>query len=51
MVETEDDSYLGTAELTPAGVVVRNGFRGHPVTVPVEDVISIVTASECDSVA
>ena len=46
VVETEDDVFLGTAELTADGVVVRTGFRGHPVTIPAEDVLFISPASE-----
>ena len=46
VVETEDEAFLGTAELTAAGIVVRTGYRGHPVLIAAQDVVSISPASE-----
>ena len=44
VVETEDDIYLGTAEITEDGIVVRNGYVGRPVVVPATEVMSIIPA-------
>lgn len=46
VVETDDDWYLGSVEVRDDCVVVRSGFAGRPVVVPVEDVVRIVPASE-----
>lgn len=44
-METEDDAFVGTAEFAAGMVIVRSGFRGHPVVIPVGDVVAITTAS------
>jgi hypothetical protein len=46
VVETEDDAWLGTAEAVDGHLVIRSGFRGHPVLVPLEDVERLSLASE-----
>lgn len=46
VVETEDDWYLGAAEVTPDGLIVRSGFVGRPVVLAHEDVVRVVPASE-----
>jgi hypothetical protein len=46
VVETEDDWFLGTAELTSDSVVIRNGFVGRPAVLAHEDVHRIVPARE-----
>jgi hypothetical protein len=45
VVETEDDVFVGTAEFVGDSVVVRSGFRGHPVVIPVGELVSINPAS------
>jgi hypothetical protein len=52
VVETDEDGWLGTAEVRDGDLVVRSGFRGHPVVVAIEDVERITLASEhedCES--
>lgn len=44
VVETEDDAYLGTAEVMDGHLVVRSGFRGHPVVLPLAEVQSVIPA-------
>lgn len=44
VVETEDDWYLGTAEMTDGAVIVRNGYVGRPVVLDVNDIQSIIPA-------
>jgi hypothetical protein len=46
VVETEDDWFLGTVELTADGVVVRNGLVGRPTVLAPEDVLRVVRAAE-----
>jgi hypothetical protein len=46
VVETVDDWFLGTVELTAEGVVVRNGFVRGPTVVAPEDVLRVVPAAE-----
>lgn len=48
LVETEEDRFLGTVEVTEDVLVVRSGFVGRPVVVPQEEVVSVVLASELD---
>lgn len=50
VVESEDDAWIGTAEVVDTSLVIRSGFRGHPVVVPLEDVEGITLASERDDV-
>lgn len=45
IVETEDDIFLGLIEFIPGGVVVRNGFRGHPKTICAEDIVQMYPAT------
>lgn len=45
VVETEDDQFLGTVEVVDQTVVIRNGFRGHPVTVDISDITSMEPAA------
>jgi hypothetical protein len=44
VVETEDDWFLGTAEMVDGTIVVRSGFVGRPVVLEAESVQSIVPA-------
>lgn len=46
VVETEDDWFLGSVELRAEVLVVRSGLRGHPTSVPHEDVVRIVPYGE-----
>lgn len=44
VVETEDNQYLGFVEERDGAVLIRNGLRGHPVTLQRADIESIVPA-------
>ena len=44
VVETEDDAYLGTAEVQDGHLVVRSGHRGHPVVLLLSEVLSVIPA-------
>ena len=44
VVETEDDWFLGTAELTVDCLIVRTGFVGRPTLLAHEDVLRILPA-------
>jgi hypothetical protein len=46
VVETDDDWFLGTAEVTPDAVVIRTGFVGRPTLLALEDVVRVVPAAE-----
>jgi hypothetical protein len=41
VVETDEELYLGTAEATPAGLVMRSGFVGRPTVLRYEDVVHL----------
>jgi hypothetical protein len=41
VTETDDDWFLGTAEVLELGMVVRNGFAGRPVTLDHDDVVRV----------
>lgn len=49
VVETDDDRFLGTVEVLGEALIVRSGFRGHPVVLRHEDVMRVTLASELDS--
>ncbi len=46
VVETDDDWFLGTVELTADVLIIRTGFVGRPAVVPHEDVVRVVPAVE-----
>ena len=46
VVETEDDHYLGTAEVRGGYSIVRNGYVGRPVHLNLADVQRITPATE-----
>lgn len=46
VVETDDNWFLGTAEVTPEAVVIRTGFVGRPTLLALEDVVRVVPAAE-----
>jgi hypothetical protein len=48
LVETDENWFLGTVEVTVDALVVRSGFVGRPVLVPHDEVVRIVLASELD---
>ena len=50
VVETEDDWFLGTAEMADGTIVVRSGFVGRPVVLDAELVQSIIPAQQHPSV-
>ena len=44
VVETEDDIFLGTAEVVDGHLVIRSGYVGRPVVLTALDVVSVVPA-------
>ena len=50
VIETEDDQFLGTAEVDDDCLVIRPGYVGRPLRVPLADVIRLTLASEHDAV-
>jgi hypothetical protein len=46
VVETDDDWFLGTAELTADTLIVRSGFVGRPVVLAHEEVTRIAPVGE-----
>lgn len=50
VVETDDDAFLGVAEVLDAHLIVRNGFVGRPVLIPLAEVVSISPAADHASV-
>ncbi|MGB8652792.1 MAG: hypothetical protein WCD35_19260 [Mycobacteriales bacterium] len=51
VVETENDVFLGTAEVADGFLVIRSGYVGRPTLVALEDVEIIVPASTHPGVA
>ncbi|MCU1593419.1 MAG: hypothetical protein JWO12_811 [Frankiales bacterium] len=45
VVETEDELHLGMAEVLGDVLVLRSGYVGRPLLVPLEEVESVVPAS------
>lgn len=50
VVETEDDHFLGTAEVAQDCLVIRPGYVGRPLRVPLSDVTRVTLASEHEDV-
>jgi hypothetical protein len=50
VVETEDDQFLGTAAVDGDSLVIRPGYVGRPVRVPLTDVIRVTLAAEHDDI-
>lgn len=50
VVETEDDVWLGTAEVLNDTLVIRSGFVGRPVVLDVDEVLSVIPADESELV-
>ena len=51
VVETEDDWFLGTVEMSGGVLVVRSGFVGRPVLVESESVVRIYPFDDIDDEA
>jgi len=50
VVETEDDHFLGTAEVVDGTLIVRPGYVGRPLRVPLAEVLRITLATEHEDV-
>jgi hypothetical protein len=50
VVETEDDTVLGTAEVVGDTLVVRSGYRGHPTVLALADVERITPVGEHEDI-
>lgn len=48
VIETDDDRFLGTAEVLADVVVVRSGCVGRPTVVAHEDITRVTLFSEWD---
>jgi hypothetical protein len=48
VIETDDDRFLGTAEVLADVIVVRSGFVGRPTVVAHEDVRGVTLFSSRD---
>ncbi len=46
VIETEDATYLGTAQVDGDALVVRSGFVGRPTVLPVTEVLGVTLASD-----
>lgn len=46
VVETSDDSFIGTVEFVRGGLFIHNGFVGRPKFVETSDLVRIVPAEE-----
>jgi hypothetical protein len=46
VVETDDDRYLGTAEVVGDVVLVRSGRAGRPRRVAVEDIVRVLVPGD-----
>lgn len=46
VVETEDNHYIGVADVSWTGITVRTGLPGHPVTIPLFAVEDVTPAAE-----
>ena len=46
VVETDDDWFVGTVELTADTVIVRSGFVGRPVVLAHEQVMRVAPVGE-----
>lgn len=50
VVETEDEQFLGTAEVAQDSLVIRPGYVGRPLRVPLTDVLRVTLACEHEDV-
>lgn len=46
VVETEDNHYIGVAQVSREGITVRTGLPGHPPTIPLFQVTDVTPAAE-----
>ena len=46
VVTTDEDQFLGTVEIVDGMAVIRSGYVGRPVLVPVEDIVAVQPAHE-----
>lgn len=44
IVETENDLFLGMIEFENGGIIIRNGFRGHPKHVKATEITMLMPA-------
>lgn len=44
VVETDDDTFIGTVKQTEGGLVLYTGFRGHPRHIRADEVVAIIPA-------
>lgn len=45
VVETEDDIFLGLIEFVDGGIIIRNGFQGHPKRIEADDIVQLMPAN------
>ena len=50
VVETEDEAFLGTAEVAQDHLVIRPGYVGRPLRVPLADVMRVTLACDHEDV-
>ena len=46
VVETADDWFMGTVEVTTDGAIMRTGYVGRPTVLALEDIVRIAPAWE-----
>jgi hypothetical protein len=46
VIETDEDLFLGTCEIADGNAIVRSGYVGRPVLIPIEDIESITPATD-----
>jgi hypothetical protein len=46
VIETDEDLFLGTCEIAGGNAIVRSGYVGRPVLIPIDDIESIVSATD-----
>ncbi|MFN2538751.1 MAG: hypothetical protein ABR549_11500 [Mycobacteriales bacterium] len=46
VVSTDDDQFLGTVEIVDGTAVIRSGYVGRPVLVPLEEIVAVLPAHE-----
>ena len=46
MIETDESTYLGTAQVDGDNLVVHSGFVGRPTVLPVTEVLGVTLATD-----
>jgi hypothetical protein len=46
VVETDDELFLGTCEILDGHAIVRSGYVGRPIVIPLDDIEAVIPASE-----